>query len=129
MSHQTARRRGFGLNVETLGAPHWIAIGLAAITGAVHLYLFVDQGFFPFLLAGLGFYGAIGLLLVTKGLYRQLLYLAGIPYTVAQIGGYYAVERPAAFADVSTLALFDKTVQVALIAVLAYLFYAEWEGL
>lgn len=128
MSHQTAQRAGFGLNVETLEVPHGIAILLAAFTGAVHLYLYVDQGFMPFLLAGLGFYGAIGLLLLTKGLYRQLIYLAGIPYTFAQIVGYFVVEQPATFNDIGTLALVDKTVQIALIVLLAYLFYSEWEG-
>lgn len=129
MSHQTAQPRGFGLNVETLEVPHGIAIVLAAFTGAVHLYLYVDQGYLPFLLAGLGFYGAIGLLIVTKGLYRQLIYLAGIPYTFAQIVGYYMVERPATLNDVGTLALVDKIVQITLIVLLAYLFYTEWDGL
>lgn len=128
MSQQTVQRRGFGLNLETLGGLHALAIVLAAFTGAVHLYLFYDQGFVPFLLAGLGFFGAIGLLAVTKGSFRHLLYLAGIPFTAAQIVGYYAVEQPQSLADVSTIAIVDKIVQVALIVVLAYLFYVEWEG-
>lgn len=128
MSHQTRQPAGFGLNVETLEVPHGIAIVLAAFTGAVHLYLYVDQGYMPFLLAGLGFYGAIGLIIMTKGLYRQLLYLAGIPYTFAQIVGYYMFEQPETFNDIGTLALVDKTVQIVLIALLAYLFYTEWEG-
>lgn len=128
MGQHAVERRGFGLNVETIGAVHALAIGLAATTGLVHLYLFVEEGFLPFLLAGAGFFGAIGLLLVTRGVYRQLLYLAGIPYTLAQIGAYYAVEQPSSLAEVSTIALVDKVVQVLLIVVLAYLFYAEWDG-
>lgn len=128
MSHQSTTQRGFGLNTETLEVPHAIAIVLAAVTGAVHLFLFVDQGFVPFLLAGLGFYGAIGLLIVTRGLYRQVLYLAGIPYTFAQIVLYYLAVRPQTLADVDALAMVDKIVQIALIGVLAYLFYSEWEG-
>lgn len=38
------------------------------------------------------------------------------------------LKRPASLADVSTIAIVDEIVQVTLIAVLAYLFYAEWEG-
>lgn len=125
---QTTQRPGFGFDVQTLGGIEWIAIGFAAFTGAVHLYLFVDQGFMPFLLAGLGFYGAIGAIMFTKGAYRHLLYLAGIPYTLAQIVAYYVVEQPGSLADVSTLALIDKIVQVSLIVLLAYLFYTKWEG-
>lgn len=117
------------MNTETLEVTHGVAMVLAAFTGAVHLYLYVTQGFVPFLLAGLGFYGAIVLLIVTRGLYRQLLYLAGIPYTFAQIVAYYMVEQPETLSDVGTLAIVDKIVQVALIVVLAYLFYTEWEGL
>lgn len=128
MGQHVVQQRGIGLNLETLGGVHTLAIGLAAITGAIHLYLFVDEGFLPFLLAGAGFFGAIGLMAVTKGSYRHLLYLAGIPYTLAQMGAYYAVEQPASLADVSTIALVDKTVQAVLIVVLAYLFYVEWEG-
>lgn len=128
MSQQTAQQRGFGVELDTLDGLHWTVIGLAAITGAVHLYLYVDQGFLPFLLAGLGFYGAIGLLLVTRGSYRHLLYLAGIPYTFAQIVAYYVVEQPQSIGDLSMLAMVDKLVQVALIVLLAYLFYSEWDG-
>lgn len=82
----------------------------------------------PFLLAGLGFFGAIGLILVTKGAYRHLLYAAGIPYTLAQMIGYFVVEQPQSLADISTLALVDKIAQTLLIVLLAYLFYTEWDG-
>lgn len=122
------QRRGFGVNMETLGGLHWAAIGLAAFTGAVHLYLYFDQGFLPFLLAGLGFFGAIGLILVTKGSYRHLLYAAGIPYTLAQMIAYFVVEQPQSLADITTLAIVDKIAQTLLIVLLAYLFYTEWNG-
>lgn len=128
MGQHAVQRRGFGFNIGTLGGLHAVAIGLAATTGLIHLYLFVDEGFLPFLLAGAGFFGAIGLMLVTKGVYRHLLYLAGIPYTLAQIGAYYVVEQPESVADMSMIAIVDKVVQISLIVVLAYLFYAEWEG-
>ena len=100
---------------------HWVAIVLAAVTGLVHVYLYTTQGFLLFLLAGLGFFGAIGLLLILPSL-RKWLYGVGVPYTLAQIVGWYTMEQPASLGDISTLALADKTVQIALIAVLLLLF-------
>lgn len=108
-------------DIGTLDGLHWTAIGLAAITGIVHLYLYVQQGWLPFLLAGLGFFGAISLLLVLPG-YRKWLYAAGVPYTLAQIVGWYMTERPESFGDISELAIFDKLVQIVLILLLIYLF-------
>lgn len=134
MSQQTVRdsgarqQRGIGLNTGTLGGLHWATIGLMAISGAVHVFLFVDGGMPEFLLAGLGFYGGIAAILVTKGSFRHLLYLGLIPFTFAQIVAYYVVEQPQSFADVGALAIFDKIIQVTLIALLAYLFYTEWDG-
>lgn len=126
MSQATVQRTGFGFDFESLTAVHWVGMVLAAITGVVHLFLFYDQGFVPFLLAGLGFFGGIALLLVTQGRYRLGIYLVGIPFTAAQIAGYVAVEQPRTLGDVTTLAIVDKVVQVVLIALLAYLFVTEW---
>ena len=109
-----------GLNVETGGltGTHWAAIALAAITGFVHLYLYWTQEFVPFLLAGLGFFGAIALILV--GFHRRLLYLAGVPYTLAQMVGWFVLDG-----NVTTLAVVDKVAQVLLIALLVYLYWME----
>jgi len=100
---------------------HWIAIVLASVTGLIHIYLYTTQGFLPFLLAGLGFFGAIGLIMILPT-YRKWLYAAGVPYTLAQIIGWYTFEQPASFGDISTLALVDKTVQIVLILLLVQLF-------
>ncbi|WP_224333364.1 hypothetical protein [Haloprofundus halobius] len=56
---------------EPLTRLHWTAVGLAATTGFVHLYLYWVQGFVPFLLAGLGFLGAVALLVT--GVNRRIL--------------------------------------------------------
>lgn len=115
---QTRTARRSWLDTESLTTVHWAAIVLAAITGIDHLYLFVDEGFLPFLLAGLGFFGAIALLLI--GFYRRWLYLLGIPYTAAQIVLWYLQGTPN-FA----FGVFDKIVQVLLIVLFGYLFLAD----
>lgn len=97
---------------------HWLGASLAAITGAVHLYMYWSQEYLPFLLAGLGFFGAVALLVV--GFHRRLLYVVGVPYTLAQIGAWLAFDMPEFYLGVA-----DKLVQVALIAVLVYLYRTD----
>lgn len=115
MAHTETSERGLGFETASLTGVHWAAIGLAVLTGLVHLYLFWTQDFVPFLLAGLGFFGAIGLILV--GFHRRLIYLAGIPYTLAQMGGWYVLDG-----NLTALAVVDKAAQVALIVLLVYLY-------
>lgn len=115
----TAKQPAFGFTTAGLTATHYGAIGLASVTGLVHLYLYYAQEFLPFLLAGLGFFGAIGLILVLPR-YRPWLYLAGIPYTLAQMAGWYLAGMPD-----FTLGVADKLVQVSLIALLAVLYLRE----
>ena len=93
---------------------HWLAAPLATVTGVIHVYLYVNQGFLPFLFAGVVFFVAIvGLLL---NVYRNVLYLLGIPFTAAQIVMWYAQGMP----DME-IAMIDKPVQALLVLVLAYL--------
>lgn len=115
----TVRQPTFELTTRGLTGTHYAALVLASVTGVVHIYLYVVQGFLPFLLAGLGFFGAIGLLLVMPG-YRSWLYLAGIPYTLIQMGGWVVAGMP----DLA-LGVADKVVQVALIALLVVLYRRE----
>ena len=103
---------------EPLTRLHAVAIALAATTGIVHLYLYWAQGFLPFLLAGLGFFGAVALLVT--GVNRRLLYAVGIPFTASQIA-VWVVQGMPEFA----LGVFDKAVQIAIVGVLAYLFVTE----
>ena len=95
-----------------------LAVVLAAITGGVHLYLYWTQSFLPFLLAGLGFLTLAAL--VTTTFDHRLLYLGGIPFTAMQIVAWVQLGMP----DFQ-LGVADKTVQVALIGLLAYLFVSE----
>ena len=105
-------------NFGDLTRVHWSAMALATVTGGVHLYLYWTQSFVPFLLAGLGFLTLAGLLATTFD--RRLLTLGGIPFTLAQIGAWVSLGMPDFMLGVA-----DKTVQILLICVLAYLFVSE----
>lgn len=114
------------LETETLTPLHWVAILLAAITGVVHLVLGIQ--FFPgaqpisFLLAGLGFFGAIVLFLIDYR--RRQLYLLGVPYTALQILLYLWINQRAN-PEITPTEAIDKTVQVLLIVVLIVLYRRE----
>ena len=98
---------------------HWTALSLVAVTAATHLYLYVTMGWLPFLLAGAGFVGALGLFFVAPS-YRRPLYVAGILFTVAQIVGYVLLPMGPLW-----IGVLDKVVQAALVVVLGYLFVAD----
>lgn len=126
MSARTERGGRVEFAPETLGPLPWLGAALAAVTGSIHLYLFYTQGFLPFLLAGLGFYGAVVLLLVLQGSFRLVLYAVGVPFVLAQLGGYYTVERPDSIGAMTTLAIIDKGVQIALVVLLLGLLVRAW---
>lgn len=109
---------------DTLGTEHWAAIVLAAITGVVHLVLGV-RGFpsafgISFVLAGLGFFGAI--LLFLLNVRRRLLYLIGIPFTGIQFVLYFVLNWPDVVAPAG---IGDKVVQLLLIVLLIRLYRRE----
>jgi hypothetical protein len=112
-----------GLELDLGGLTHARlgAMALATITGGVHLYLYATQSFVPFLLAGLGFLALAGLMATTFD--HRVLYLGAIPFTLAQIGAWIQLGMPD-----FVLGVADKSVQVALIALFAYLFVSERHG-
>ncbi|WP_254546933.1 DUF7475 family protein [Halomarina pelagica] len=107
-------------NRTPLGPLERLGAFLAVVTGLVHLYLFARTGFVPFLLAGLGFFVAVGLLFTTFP--RRLLYVLGIPYLGVQIV-LWVLSGMQSFA----LGVFDKTVQALLIGLLVALLLIELE--
>jgi len=116
----TGRRTlgGFGYRDETMTTAHWVVAGLAAVTGGVHAYLYLTQGFLPFGFAAVVFFAAVvGLLL---NVYRRALYALGIPFTLAQVAMWYLQGMP----DFA-LGVVDKAVQLALVAMLIYLLLNE----
>ena len=118
MSVATANR---GLQTESLTSLHWAGVVLALLTGLIHLALGVRFAPSPvgisFILAGLGFFGAVVLLLLDYR--RRLLYLVGIPFTAIQIVLYFPLNWPDV---VSPIGLGDKVIQLALVAVLVVLY-------
>lgn len=111
---------------DSLTSTHWLAIAMAAVSGTIHLLL---SAIVPdlvlrvsFLLAGVGFFGAITLVLVDYG--RTLLYLLGIPFTGVQIVLWYAVVGPTV-ATLDVLDVVDKLAQFVLIGLLVVLYARE----
>ncbi len=115
------------LALESLTPLHWLGVVMALISAAVHIVL--GAGFLPhwmgilFVLAGGGYLG--GLVLLAIDYRRRLLYLVGIPYTLVQIVGWYAVNQPAGVADLTAAGAIDKLAQLVLIVVLVVLYRQE----
>lgn len=117
MSHQTSNR-----SISLLSRPTLLggAVVLAALTGAIHLWLALEEWgepheAVPFLLAGVGFFVGIGFVLFTERR-RTLLYLLAAAFTAVQIplwvfGGM----------DEFTVGVVDKVIQALLVVVLLYL--------
>lgn len=80
-----------GLDVTSLTPVYWVGIALALVSGGIHVRLGI--GNLPsglgvsFLLAGLGFLGAVGL--VVAGYRRRTVSAAGIPFTLVQVVAWY----------------------------------------
>jgi hypothetical protein len=110
----------------SLSTVHWLAIALAALSGLIHLLLAAivpaTMLRISFLLAGLGFLGAIVLLLLNYR--RRLLYLIGIPFVGVQIVLWYLIVGPT-LATLSVLDVVDKLAQTLLIVLLTYLYAAD----
>ncbi|ADJ13505.1 DUF7475 family protein [Halalkalicoccus jeotgali] len=102
---------------------HWLAIALAAISGLIHLLLAVIFPVLPFqvsfVLAGLGFFGGIALVLV--GYRRRLIYAIGVPFTAVQIVLWYLVVGPT-LGSLDTIDAIDKLAQALLIVLLVALY-------
>jgi len=123
----TAETQGLSLRTASLGSLEWTGIVAALVSAVIHIRLGV--GFAPsplgisFILAGLGFLGAIALVLVDYR--RRTVYAVGIPFTLVQIVAWYYVNFVAlgkSFpGEVGTLGAIDKIAQVVLIAVLVVL--------
>jgi hypothetical protein len=84
---------GLAFDSGSLSPLDGFGIGLAAVTGLVHIRLFFRPPSTPlsiaWLLAGIGFFGAIVLVLI--GYRRRLLYLIGIFYTGLQIALFFYI--------------------------------------
>ena len=123
----TTESQGSAIDIGSLNGLHWVGIVAALITAAVHLRLGLGGLPLPlrvsFLLAGLGFLGAVALVLLDYR--RRTVYAVGIPFTLVQIVLWYVLNFAGGGksfpADVGTLGAVDKVAQVVLLAVLVVL--------
>lgn len=106
---------------------HWLVVGLATVTGLVHLALGLGSLPAPLGVAALGAAAgfAVGIWLVLHNRYRRVVYAIGIPFTLAQIVLWYVLNEPASLAEVTPLAAVDKVVQSSLIVALVVLLNRE----
>lgn len=121
---------GVVLRTESLGGIHWVGIVAAVISAGIHLLLGVRM--FPsgmgvsFVLSGVGFLGAIGLVLI--GYRRRTVYALGIPFVLVQVVLWLVinfVNGSKAFpGDIGTFGAIDKLAQVVLLGVLVVLLRA-----
>jgi len=123
----TAESQGPALDIESLHSLHWVGIVAALVTAAVHLFLGVrmlpSAMGISFVLAGLGFLGAIALVLLDYR--RRAVYAVGIPFTLIQLLLWYYVNFVSAGksfpSDIGTPGAVDKVAQVVLLVVLVAL--------
>jgi len=120
-----------GIETESLTELHWAGVGLATVTGGVHLWLFVAFAGtalgFSFLVAAAGFFAGIGAVLLDY--HRRAVYGLGVPFTLGQIGLWYYVNFVAGSysfpADIGGPGAIDKAAQVLLLVVLVALYRQE----
>jgi hypothetical protein len=120
------------LKIEDLDGLAWGGIALAAVTGVLHLFLGVSglagtvigTGLaVAFLLAGLGFFGAIAL--VVLDVRRRQVYALGVPYTAVQVLLWYVLNFDSVgdmLANAGPIGYVDKIAQVLLLLVLVALY-------
>ncbi len=127
----TSQKRAFGVEIDSLTGLHWLGILLAAITGVIHIFLgvsFISSSLgVPFLLAGLGFFGAIALVLLD--IRRRAVYALGVPFTAIQLVLWYyfnfAVGPKSFPGEIGAMGAVDKIAQIVLILVLIVLLRGE----
>lgn len=114
------------LDTDSLTPIHWLAIGLGALSGVIHFLLGVIVPVpvlqVSFLLAGVGFFGGIALVLVDYR--RPVLYALGIPFTGVQIVLWYVIVGPT-LATLDVLDAVDKLAQGMFIVLLVVLYGRE----
>lgn len=94
---------------------HLVGLLLAAITGANHLWLGVEEPSVALFIAGVGF--AVGIAAVAADIRRQTVVKLGIPFTATQFVYYLATH----FDHLTQIGILDKFVQFGLIVVLVVL--------
>ncbi|MFC6758140.1 MULTISPECIES: hypothetical protein [Haloarcula] len=110
----TQSRSVDGRGVSLTGLEQGIVV-LVAITAVTHIYPGIVEGAPPLVLAGLGFLG--GAALYVRGVRRQALAVAAIPYTAVQIPLWVVIKA----GNYTLVGYVDKAVQVVLVLALLVL--------
>lgn len=97
---------------QSLTPLYLIGIILAAITGAVHLWLGIEKSSLALFVAGIGF--AVGIIAVIADVRRETVVKLGIPFTATQTIYYLATH----YEQITWVSATDKIVQIVLITVL-----------
>jgi len=100
---------GWEASLSTLERGIVVLVGVTALT---HIYPGVVEGAPPLVLAGLGFLG--GAALYIRGVRRQALAIAAIPYTAVQIPLWFVIKA----GNYTLVGYVDKAVQVVLVLAL-----------
>jgi uncharacterized membrane protein len=127
----TSSGSGLSLETDSLTAVHWVGVVLALISGVIHLVLGISIGSQfgfaglggAFVLAGLGFFGAVVLLLVDYR--RRLVYAVGVPFVGIQIVVWLWSQVINSNRPLGTPDYVDKAAQVILVVILLYLLATE----
>ncbi|MFC6905338.1 DUF7475 family protein [Halalkalicoccus tibetensis] len=110
----------------SLTAIHWLAIGLAGLSGAIHLLLAAIVPAFAlrasFLVAGVGFFVGIGLVMADHE--RTWIYLLGLPFTGGQVVLWYLIIGPTP-GSIGVIDAVDKSAQLVLVVLLVVLYARE----
>jgi hypothetical protein len=113
---------------------HWAGAACAVVSGVIHLVLGVGSILggqavglgVSFVLAGIAFLVAVGLLIVDYR--RPLLYAVGVPFTAVQVVAWYWLNYASAGRSLATIGgieIVDKLAQVLLLVVLVVLYRRE----
>ena len=97
---------------------HWAVIGLALLTGVIHLYvgMLADPGFAPaFYAAGVGWF--LGAAVFLTSFWRRWMYLLAAAYAVVQIGFWVLSGF-----QFLTVGVVDKLAELAFLALVLVLY-------
>ncbi|WP_324664424.1 hypothetical protein [Haloarcula sediminis] len=111
---ETQSQSATGTAASLSGLEQGIVV-LVVVTALTHIYPGIVEGAPPLVLAGLGFLG--GAALYVRGVRRQALAIAAIPYTAVQIPLWVVIKA----GEYTLVGYLDKAVQAVLIVALLVL--------
>jgi hypothetical protein len=115
-----AVRRWVGYEPATLTDVGWTASFLASVTGFLHVVASTTTDWLPPLLAAVGYFVAIGLVLIVPAL-RPVLYPLLAVYALGGIVGAVVVQPGPGW-----LVALDALAQAALLLAAGFLTYGSW---